>query len=306
VRAKDVSLATTVGSVSLANCVLTASGTAGHGAELADYGDLRDLGGIVTKSLSAFAWDGNAAPRVAPAGVSMINAVGLAGPGVDAWRSHGLVELRSHGATVVGSIWGRTAEEFADAARAMQGADIAALEINASCPNLEARNAIFANSPEATAELVKVSRVAGVPLWVKLTLTAPNIIEVASAALEAGAEALVIGNTLTGMVIDIESGRPVLGNGGGGVSGSPLHPIATRAIFDVRRALPDAPILGVGGVSSGRDAVAFFMAGANAVEIGTAGLANPRAPWRIQRELRRWMAQHNYATLNEIRGRAHG
>jgi len=220
VRAKDVSLATTVGSVSLANCVLTASGTAGHGAELADYGDLRDLGGIVTKSLSAFAWDGNAAPRVAPAGVSMINAVGLAGPGVDAWRSHGLVELRSHGATVVGSIWGRTAEEFADAARAMQGADIAALEINASCPNLEARNAIFANSPEATAELVKVSRVAGVPLWVKLTLTAPNIIEVASAALEAGAEALVIGTTLTSSPLSTRTMRFLPGSG---VSSSIRH-----------------------------------------------------------------------------------
>jgi len=235
----------------------------------------------------------------------MINAVGLAGPGVLAWREHGLQELRGHGATVVGSIWGRSTEEFADAAKAMAGADIAALEVNASCPNLEARNAIFANSPEATAELVRACRASGLPLWVKLTLTAPDLIDVATAALEAGAEALVVGNTLTGMVLDPETGKPVLGNGGGGVSGRSLLPVATRAIFDIRRALPSAPIVGIGGVWSGEDALALISAGANAVGVGTASLASPRAPWKIQREIARWLKKHE-TSLDTVRGRAHG
>ena len=301
----NATLETTVGSVSLRTCVVTASGTAGHGAELAEYGELGALGAVVTKSLSSFVWAGNPAPRVAQAGDGMINAVGLAGPGVLAWREHGLQELRGHGATVVGSIWGRSTEEFADAAKAMAGADIAALEVNASCPNLEARNAIFANSPEATAELVRACRASGLPLWVKLTLTAPDLIDVATAALEAGAEALVVGNTLTGMVLDPETGKPVLGNGGGGVSGRSLLPVATRAIFDIRRALPSAPIVGIGGVWSGRDALALISAGANAVGVGTASLASPRAPWRIQREIVRWLKKHE-TSLDAVRGRANG
>ena len=302
---REITLETTVGSVSLRTCVVTASGTAGHGAELAEYGELDALGAIVTKSLSSFAWAGNPAPRVAPAGGDMINAVGLAGPGVLVWREHGLRELREHGATVVGSIWGRSTEEFADAANAMRGADITALEINASCPNLEARNAIFANSPEATADLVRASRAAGLPLWVKLTLTAPDLIEVATAALEAGAEALVVGNTLTGMVLDPDTGRPVLGNGGGGVSGRSLLPVATRAIYDIRKALPSAPIIGLGGVWSGQDALTLISAGANAVGVGTASLAWPRAPWKIQREIARWLKK-NETSLDAVRGRAHG
>jgi dihydroorotate dehydrogenase (NAD+) catalytic subunit len=237
--------------------------------------------------------------------MSMINAVGLAGPGVEAWRSDGLTKLTARGATVVASIWGRTAAEFADAANALKGAAVRAIEVNASCPNLESRNAIFANSPEQTAELVRACADREVPLWIKLTLTAPNVVEVAEAAVAAGADALVLGNTLTGMVLDPEHGRPVLGNGGGGVSGRALLPIATRAIYDVRRALPEVPIVGIGGVWSGDDAIALISAGANAVGVGTASLANPRAPWQIQRQVGRWLATHN-KTMNDIYGRAHG
>ena len=153
-RSPHASLATAVGEVRLDNAIILASGTAGHGAELAGYGDLSQLGAVVTKSLAAFAWEGNRAPRVAPAGVSMINAVGLAGPGVAEWLNHGYVALREAGATIVASIWGRTVEEFAMAAEALHGVPLAAVEINASCPNLEARSAIFANSPDATAQVV--------------------------------------------------------------------------------------------------------------------------------------------------------
>jgi dihydroorotate dehydrogenase (NAD+) catalytic subunit len=300
-----VRLRTAVGEVALESAVMTASGTAGHGDELAAYGELSDLGAIVVKSLAAFEWAGNPPPRVAPAPDSMVNSVGLAGPGVAAWRRDDLPRLLARGATVVGSIWGRSTEEFAAAAEAMHGAEIAALELNASCPNLESGSKMFAHSALATAALVTATARAGVPRWVKLSPNTPQIVEVAAAALAAGAEALVLTNTLSGLVIDVEAGRPVLGAVSGGVSGPAILPVALRAVYECRAAFPDAPIVGVGGVSSGEDAVAMIMAGADAVEVGTASLAAPRAPWRIQRELERWLERHD-ETVATIKGRAHG
>jgi dihydroorotate dehydrogenase (NAD+) catalytic subunit len=299
-------LATSVGSVALRSAILTASGTAGHGDELAGYGDLGTLGAVVTKSLAAFSWPGNPAPRVVSSHEHMVNAVGLSGPGVAAWREGDLTALLARDATVVGSIWGRTVQEFFDAATAMQGASVVALEVNASCPNLESRREIFAHSPAATAEIVAASRVAGVPLWVKLSPNTPELLSVADAALRNGADALVLVNTVLGLVIDVETRRPALGNGGGGVSGSGILPVALRAVFECREAFPSTPIVGVGGVRSGEDAVAMLMAGASAVEVGTATFANPRAPWLVQEELRKWMAKHDVATIDELIGVAHG
>jgi dihydroorotate dehydrogenase (NAD+) catalytic subunit len=298
-------LETQVGTVHLTSPILTASGTAGLGDELAGYGDLSALGAIVTKSLASFAWPGNAAPRVAPAGAAMMNAVGLAGPGVAAWREKQLPALTARGATVVASIWGRNVDEFAQAAAALAGAPICAVEINASCPNLESRSTMFAHSPSATAELVRVAAVAGVPLWVKLSPNTPQLVEIAGAAIDAGADALVLTNTLIGLEIDIETGRATLGNGGGGVSGAPLLPLSIRSVFDCRAAYPNAPIIGVGGVSTARDAIALLMAGANAVEVGTATFADPRTPWRIQRDLQRWMIKHGVVSIASLSGRAH-
>ena len=294
-----------VGRVSLNSPVLTAAGTSGHGDELAGYGDLSLLGGVVTKSLASFAWEGNTPPRVSQSGEHMLNAVGLAGPGVEVWRRDYLPALRRRGATVVGSIWGRSVSEFADAAEAMRGADIVALEVNASCPNLEGRASIFAHSSGATASIVGAARVAELPLWVKLSPNTPDLIEIAAAAIEAGAEALVLVNTLLGLSIDIENRRASLGNGGGGMSGPGLLPVSLRAVFECRAAFPSVPIVGVGGVSSGSDAVAMLMAGANAVEVGTATFANPRAPWLVQRGLSRWMDRHGVTELSELIGAAH-
>jgi dihydroorotate dehydrogenase (NAD+) catalytic subunit len=295
-----------VGDVAFASAVLTASGTAGLGDELADYGDLAQLGAVVTKSLASFAFEGNPPPRLTSSGPHMLNAVGLAGPGVTAWRAEYLPGLLASGATVVGSIWGRNVEEFASAASLMHGAEIAALEVNASCPNLENRREIFAHSPAATAEIVAAATIAGVPLWAKLSPNTPLLLEVAAAALAAGADALVLVNTVLGLVIDIESRRPALGNGGGGVSGPGILPVALRAIYECREAFPDAAIVGVGGVASGKDAVAMLMAGANALEVGTATFADPRAPWRVQRELESWLTSHGVGTLDEVIGAAHG
>jgi dihydroorotate dehydrogenase (NAD+) catalytic subunit len=300
------SLSTTVGMVALHSAVMTASGTAGYGDELSGYGDLRELGAVVVKSLAVFAFDGNPAPRLAASGEHMVNAVGLSGPGVSAWREQYLPSLERRKATVVGSIWGRTVDEFAEAAEAMHGASIVALEVNASCPNLESRREMFAHSPQATADIVAASRAVGVPLWVKLSPNTPALVEVASAALEAGAESLVLVNTLLGLVVDVEARRPTLANVGGGVSGPGILPVSLRAVYECREAFPDVGIVGVGGVSSGEDAVALLMAGANAVEVGTATFADPRAPWIIQRELEAWMATHGVASIEALIGAAHG
>jgi dihydroorotate dehydrogenase (NAD+) catalytic subunit len=295
-----------VGSVSLASAVLTASGTAGLGDELAGYGDLAGLGAVVVKSLAAFAWPGNPAPRLATWDEHMVNSVGLSGPGVAAWREDGLARLRARGASVVASIWGRRVEEYARAAEALAGAGVVAVEVNASCPNLEGRRGIFAHSPSATAAIVAAAAPAGVPRWAKLSPNTPDLLEVAGAALEAGAEALVLVNTVLGMVIDVEARRPALGHGGGGVSGPGIAPVALRAVYECRAAFPDAPIVGVGGVRSGADAVAFIMAGANAVEVGTATFADPRAPWRVRDELDAWLNRHGVARVADIQGVAHG
>lgn len=302
----SVDLSTSVGAVALRSPVLTAAGTSGHGDELSGYGDLDRLGAVVVKSLAAFAWEGNPAPRVVASGEHMLNSVGLAGPGVAAWREQYLPALLARGCTVVGSIWGRNVAEFADAASAMRGLDIAALEVNVSCPNLEDRAAIFAHSKSATAEVVRASRGAGVPLWLKLSPNTPDLVEIAGAAIEAGADALVLVNTVLGMAIDVEQRRAALGNGGGGVSGPGILPIALRAVYECRAAYPATPIVGVGGVSSGEDAVAMMMAGANAVEVGTATFANPRAAWLVQTGLVEWMQRHGVTSPREIIGAAHG
>jgi dihydroorotate dehydrogenase (NAD+) catalytic subunit len=299
-------LATRVGDVALRSAILTAAGTSGYGDELAGYGDLSSLGAVVVKSLAAFAWEGNAAPRVAASGEHMLNSVGLAGPGVAAWRANYLPDLERRRCDVVASIWGRTVAEFADAAEAMRGASVIAMEINASCPNLESRSSIFAHSALATAEIVRAAKVAGLPLWIKLSPNTPDLVAIADAALDAGADALVLANTVLGLGIDIESRRPSLGNGGGGLSGPGILPVALRCVYECRAAFPDTPIVGVGGVSSGDDAVAMIMAGANAVEVGTATFANPRAPWMVQRGLARWLEHHNVSRVTDLVGAAHG
>lgn len=164
---------------------------------------------------------------------------------------------------------------------------------------------MFAHSPNATRDIVEAAKIAGVPLWAKLSPNTPDLVEIAGAALAAGADALVLVNTVLGMAIDIEHRRAALGNGGGGLSGPGILPISLRAVYECRAAFPDAAIVGVGGVSRGEDAVAMLMAGANAVEVGTATFANPRAPWVVLKGLKKWMTHHNVASVTELIGAAH-
>ncbi len=301
-------LATTVGSLRLPAPVMTASGTAGHGAELAAYGRLADLGAVVVKSLSAEPWPGNPAPRVREVAAGMLNSVGLQGPGVAAWLERDLPPLAAAGARVVVSIWGRRVEDFARAARLLAEADppsVVAVEVNVSCPNLEDRSRMFAHSSSATAEAVAAAE-CGRPRWAKLSPNVADLVPIAGAALEAGAEALTLVNTLLGMAVDLERRRPALGAGGGGLSGPAVHPVAVRAVFECRAAFPGAGIVGVGGVLSGGDAAELLLAGADAVQVGTAIFRDPRAPWRVQDGLARWCRRHGVGSVRELIGGAHG
>ena len=276
-----------VGSVELANPVMTASGTAGYGTELARYLDLSALGAVVVKSLAAYEWAGNPAPRLFPTERGMLNAVGLQGPGVAHWLDHVLPVLVGAGATVVASIWGRTIDEYAAAAALLAAApaQVVAVEVNLSCPNLEGRDAIFAHDPELSAHFIAATAACGRPRWAKLSATSDRIVDVAAAVAGAGAEAVTCINTLLGLAYDPATRRPALGAGGGGLSGPAIHPVAVRAVHDVHAARPDLPIVGVGGVSTGWDAEELLLAGAVAVQVGTATFADPRAPVRILREL---------------------
>ncbi|MDQ4090877.1 MAG: dihydroorotate dehydrogenase [Actinomycetota bacterium] len=285
---------------------MTASGTAGHGAELARYFDLSSLGAVVVKSLSAEPWQGNPAPRVTEVDAGMLNSVGLQNPGVEAWLEEELPALLATGARVVASIWGFTVEAYEKAASALAGApaEVVAVEVNLSCPNVESRRAMFAHSPALTAEAVAATAGCGRPRWAKLSPNVTDLTEIAGAALEAGAEALTLVNTVMGMAIDVETCRPRLGAGGGGLSGPAIRPVAVRAVHDVCSAFPGAAVVGVGGVSAGEHAVELMLAGAAAVEVGTATFADPRAPGRIAAELERWCRRHNVARVADLVGRA--
>ena len=294
-----------IGSVELPNPVMTASGTAGYGTELGAYMDLASLGAVVTKSLSSFAWAGNPTPRVVGTSAGMLNAVGLQNPGTSEWRERELPRLARTGARVVASIWGRTVADYAAAAESLAGAGLTALEVNVSCPNLEGRGQMFACDPSATAEAVSAAAAAGVPLWAKLTPNVTDLVEIANAAQQAGAEALTLINTVFGMTIDPVTARPTLGIGGGGLSGPAIRPVAVRAIFDVRAALGEVPIVGVGGVAVGSHAAELMAAGACAIQVGTASFYDPRAPRRVLDELCRWCERHGVGAAAELTGRAH-
>ena len=301
-------MTTSVGSVTLRSPVCTAAGTVGHGAEFARYIRPAELGAVVVKSMRVRPWPGNPAPRVHPTPAGMINSVGLQGPGVGEWLTEDLPPLVATGATVVASIWGSTVADFEAAAAALGDApaEVVAVEVNVSCPNVEDRSRMFAHSATATAEAVAATAGCGRPRWAKLSPNVADIDVIASAAVDAGAEAVVLVNTLLGMVIDTETRRPVLGAARGGVSGAAIHPMAVRAVYDVHEALPDVAIVGVGGTTSGTDVVEFLLAGASAVEVGTATFADPRAPGRILDELRDWCQDHGVERVTDLIGEAHG
>jgi dihydroorotate dehydrogenase (NAD+) catalytic subunit len=260
----------------------------------------------------------------------MLNSVGLQGPGIASWLEHDLPRLARAGATVVASIWGRTPEEFAEAAAMLEGADpcLAAVEVNVSCPNLHGpsrrgnghaggvsapgpggetarRVPMFAHSASATADAVAAASACRLPRFAKLSPAVTDLVEIAAGALAGGATGLVLTNTMPAMSISLATRRPALAAGGGGLSGAALHPIAVRAVFDCHEAFPGVPIVGAGGVSSGEDAAELLLAGAGAVQVGTATFADPRAPARVLAELEAWCAANGVASAGELVGAAH-
>ncbi|QGG95180.1 dihydroorotate dehydrogenase [Actinomarinicola tropica] len=304
--AAEVDLAVSVGSVRLPNPVMPASGTAGHGTELGAYVDLGGLGAVVVKSLAATPWPGNPPLRVHQTPAGMINSVGLQGPGVERWLVDDLPGLLATGARVVASIWGRSVDEYRAAADLLAEAPpgVVAVEVNLSCPNVSGHG-IFAQSAPDSAAVIAATAGCGRPRWAKLTPLVTDITEVAGAVLDAGAEALTVANTVPGLAIDVETRRSHLGGGMGGLSGPAIHPIAVRAVYECRAAHPDAAIVGVGGIARGVDAVEMLLAGADAVQVGTATFADPRACAVVLDELAAWCRAHDVPRVADLTGGAH-
>ncbi|MEZ5278857.1 MAG: hypothetical protein R2770_00145 [Acidimicrobiales bacterium] len=207
---------------------------------------------------------------------------------------------------MVASIWGRTIDEYRRAAQILAGVNgVLALEVNVSCPNLEDRRKMFAHSCDSAAAVVDATRVAGLPLWAKLSPNVTDVTEIAAAVQEAGADAVTLANTVMGMVIDTQTRRPVLGGGGGGMSGPGIRPVNVRAVYETRIACPDLSIIGVGGVAKAEHAVEYLLAGASAVQVGTASFADPAACTAVVDDLRRWCAQHGITSTAELTNGAH-
>jgi dihydroorotate dehydrogenase (NAD+) catalytic subunit len=311
VTARRSALAVQVAGLDFQNPIVLAAGTAAYGRELAEVVDLRSLGGLVTKAVSPEPRAGAPAPRVAEFRGGMINAVGLANPGVDAVRREHLPWLATALPNVrkLANVVGFAVEEFAavvgelDASVADESAGaLDGYELNVSCPNVKAGGMEFGADPAALAEVVRRARAATRrPLFVKLSPTLPDIARSAAVAVDAGADALTLVNTIPGLVIDVTRRRPALGFGTGGVSGTALLPVGVLATWKVRRAVA-VPLLGIGGVGSAEDALQYIVAGASLVGIGTAMLRDPRAPERVVRDLARWCDRHGVRRLADLVG----
>ena len=307
-------LSAVVAGISFENPIVLASGTAGYGQELSEVVDFDLIGGLVTKAVSVEPRMGNPAPRVADFGSGMINAIGLANPGLQAVRGTHLPWLATHlpHTRKLFNVVGNAVEDYAivvgelDAAARARGPDgsggLDAFELNVSCPNVKAGGLEFGADAAALRAVITLARAQTKrPLFVKLSPTLPDIAASARIAVDAGADGLTLVNTLPGLVVDIERRRPALGNGTGGVSGAGLLPVGILATWKVSRAVK-VPLIGVGGVASASDALQYMMAGASLVGIGTAAMRDPRQPGRIVRDLERWCERHDVGSIGEVVG----
>jgi dihydroorotate dehydrogenase (NAD+) catalytic subunit len=305
----ECDLETTLAGLTLPNPVLTASGCAAAGRELGQFFDIGSIGAVVTKSIMLEARSGRPTPRMAETPSGMLNSIGLQGPGIDAFLEHDLPWLAEHGARAVVSVAGSTVEEYAELARRLRGAPgLAAIEVNISCPNVADRGLVFACDPGASHEVVGAVRrhtAPAVPVFAKLSPDVTDIVTIARACVDAGADGLSLINTLLGMALDLDTMRPVLAGVTGGLSGPAVKPIAVRCIWQVHAALPDVPLIGMGGVRSGLDALELVLAGASAVSVGTAVFGDPSAPVRVLRELKRALTDRGFAGFSDAVGHAH-
>lgn len=304
-----VDISTSLAGLELPAPVLTASGCAAAGRELDQFFDITELGAVVTKSIMRDARSGRPAPRMAETPSGMLNSIGLQGPGVESFIENDLAWLNSRGARTVVSIAGGSVEEYTHlASRLRHEPGVLALEVNISCPNVQNRGLVFACDPGSAAGVVHAVRRhtnASVPVLAKLSPDVTDIVSIARSVMDAGADGLSMINTTLGVAIDSETMRPVLGGITGGLSGPAIRPMAVRCIWQVHAALPEAPILGMGGVRTGEDALELILAGASAVSVGTSTFNDPSAPIRVQRELAALIAERGFARLSDLVGYAH-
>lgn len=305
----SVDLSTTIGNAWFPNPIFTASGCASSGRELAQFFDLHDLGGVVTKSVMSKARTGRPTPRMAETPSGMLNSIGLQGPGIDAFIAKDIPYLIEQKARIIVSIAGETVEEYSTLARKLRSVSgISAIEVNISCPNVENRGMVFACDPDASRRVIDgVRRTIGgeLPIIAKLSPDVTDLVAIARGVVDAGADALALINTVLGMVINLDTMRPHLGGKTGGLSGPAIRPIAVRAIYQVHEAMPKVPILGMGGVSNGRDALEMVAAGASGVSIGTASFGNPMALISIAQELKELLNAKGFTSLRDAIGFAH-
>jgi dihydroorotate dehydrogenase (NAD+) catalytic subunit len=304
-----VDLSTTLGNAWFPAPIFTASGCASSGKELAQFFPLKDIGAVVTKSVMTKPRHGRPTPRMAETPSGMLNSIGLQGPGIDSFLANDVPWLVAQGARVIVSIAGETADEYAVLARKIRATGgISAIEVNISCPNVENRGLVFATDCDTSARVIdSVRKIIGgeIPIIAKLTPDVTDITSVAKAVHDSGADAVALINTILGMVINIDSMRPHLGGKTGGLSGPAIRPVAVRAIYQVHSALPQLPILGMGGVATGRDALEMILAGASGVSVGTASFGNPTAAISVQRELGELLSARGFTSLRQAVGYAH-
>ena len=308
-RADDVDLSIDVAGAHLVNPVMTASGCAAAGRELNQFFDVAQLGAVVTKSIMRDPRSGRPTPRMVETASGMLNSIGLQGPGIDGFLANDLPWLLQHDARPIVSIAGSTLGEYGELARRVgHTPGVAAVEVNISCPNVENRGLVFACDPMQASRVIAAVRSntpRGLPVLAKLSPDVTSIVEIAEAVLEAGADGLVLINTLLGLSVDIDTMRPVLGGVTGGLSGPAVKPVALRAVWQVAQAFPEVPIVGVGGIRTGADALEFIVAGACAVQVGTAIFNDPSAPIRVVRELRSELAARGHLKVADLVGAAH-
>ncbi len=305
----DVDMSARLAGVTLPNPVMTASGCAGYGRELDQFFDITALGAVVTKSIMLQPRSGRPTPRMAETPGGMLNSIGLQGPGIEEFVDRDLRWLEERGARVVVSIAGGSADEYVRLAQRLRHSSaVTAIEVNISCPNVENRGLVFACDPVASSVVVEGVRrnsAPGTPVFAKLSPDVTDIVAIARACVDAGADGLSMINTLLGVVIDTETMRPHLGGVTGGLSGPAIRPVAVRAVWQVHQALPDIPIIGMGGIRTGADAFEFILAGASAVEVGTTVFNDPSAPLRVAYELQRLLGTRGFASLDDAVGHAH-
>lgn len=305
----SLDFSTKIGSKRFSNPIFTASGCASSGQELSQFFPLTQIGAIVTKSIMVKARTGRATPRMAETPSGMLNSIGLQGPGIDTFLEKDIPWLVEQQAKVIVSIAGESVDEYGVLARRLRAVPgISALEVNISCPNVENRGQVFACHPDtATAVIEAVRRNIGgeLPIVAKLSPDVTDIVEIAGAVINAGADGLALINTLLGMVIDTNTMKPKLAGKTGGLSGPAIRPVAVRIIYQVHQAFPNTPIVGMGGVASGRDALELILAGASAVSVGTATFGNPKAAFDIKNQLEMLLLEKGFTDFRDAIGFAH-